>query len=239
MAHQAQALNVSSLTLHLESLRAHLSLWTEKKSRTSCFVCLLCSPSRALQCGHWLCNRCIRSTGTLSTFEPWKITLSRCPLCQALNQHDLVLRPPTAARRILHVDGPVHCKIIMGDFLKHLQTSLALNSMPLRDHFDVVRAKGVGSFFALGMFNSRWTIDRCNSQLQNMDRIQIKHSHFGRLGHLHFGEGITWPLQDVYSCHGADIRLDNKRSWSSPLFTSTRQRFVNFQNSLRPFSDTN
>ena len=224
MASEAKTADRPAFSLHLERTRDLKTFWATKHCRFSCFLCLAQPPVKALECGHWLCERCIRHVGRASEHEPWQHSIHRCPLCQEPNALTLTLRPSTACTRLLQLDGPLRSKTLMSDFLKSLHASMALTDMPLRQHFDVVRAGGAGTLFALGMYLRQWSVSECARKSIDFSQIRMSRNCFGRPRHIRLGEHLEWPLEEIYKYCGSDLEIKHRHKAISNL--SGHKRYV-------------
>ncbi|KAK3377651.1 hypothetical protein B0H63DRAFT_547212 [Podospora didyma] len=135
----------SSVLSHVRLLHKFRAFWMECYCDTSCLVCLVRSPVKALTCGHQLCNTCIVTCGLSPRSDPWRFRIGRCPLCQEINDNSLSLQPPTAGTRVLKIGGSVRSKAVLMQFLMEFQTLAGLLLCPLRDQFDLVIGSDIGA----------------------------------------------------------------------------------------------
>jgi hypothetical protein len=131
--------------LHQQQLQTLRPFFLElNKSNTLCFCCLLYTPEKVLDCGHTLCDNCIKVFGIRSLTDPNEYSVIGCLLCdekdKIYKRKSRVFRfiPPTAGIRILSMDGGGIRGIITLTVLRHLAKELYYLGCPLWDCFDSV-----------------------------------------------------------------------------------------------------
>ena len=75
------------------------------RSNTTCLACLRRSPEHVLRCGHSMCSTCVEIFGEGSYDAEREYIVKRCLLCGGAELLTVRLKPPTAAMRVLSVDG--------------------------------------------------------------------------------------------------------------------------------------
>ncbi|KAI1340614.1 hypothetical protein F5Y15DRAFT_379240 [Xylariaceae sp. FL0016] len=211
ISHCGQSNKGSAFRQHLTFAKTLSYFFQGKLSSASCFLCIAKSPCAALTCGHMLCERCIRVIGSPQRYESCLFEVSRCPLCQILNTRIISLRPSTAANRILLLDGPPHSKRLLGHFFKDLQYHMALTSIPIRDHFDTVRAGGTGVYYMLGMYLRKWSISQCIEGSNDLGYLHLRRNYLKRSKCIDFG-GVdeSWPVKEIRSHSGTSISFQHQ-----------------------------
>ena len=137
----------SALNQHrhlLETLWPHLS---EMKSNRSCLSCLMFMPEKVFQCGHAICDVCIRRFGVSTTTAKHNFTLPCCVLCGCEQPKDcrvFKLVPPTAGIRTLCIDGGGVRGVIPLTFLKHLEDEINGLGGVISECFDYICGTSAG-----------------------------------------------------------------------------------------------
>jgi hypothetical protein len=137
----------SALNQHrqcLETLWPHLA---EMKSNRSCLSCLMFMPEKVFQCGHAICDVCVRRFGKSTLTAKHSFTIPFCVLCGCDQPRDcrvFQLAPPTAGIRTLCVDGGGVRGVIPLMFLKHLEDELNGLGGTISDCFDYVCGTSAG-----------------------------------------------------------------------------------------------
>ena len=94
--------------LHKEILGDFFSQMKSSKdfiSCVSCFRCLMATPEHALECGHVLCEPCVRDIG--NDQDDLVVIVERCPLHRGNRRMlwEIARKPEFAGLRILSLDG--------------------------------------------------------------------------------------------------------------------------------------
>lgn len=137
----------NALTQHINCLA---SLWphlASLKTFKSCLCCFMFMPEKVLQCGHAICNVCIRRHGTPSKDQRHSFTITDCPLCgylQPTTQRVFRLIPPTAGIRALCIDGGGVKGVVPLVILNHMLLELKELGSPIHEFFDYVCGTSVG-----------------------------------------------------------------------------------------------
>ena len=130
---------------HSENLEL---LWPHSaslKSSKSCFCCLMLMPEKVFDCGHSVCNCCIRRFGRQSPGNINAFGIPACLLCGVVQSRtEFHLNPPTAGIRMLCIDGGGIRGVVPLTFLQHLNQELDLLGSSLKDHFDYVCGTSAG-----------------------------------------------------------------------------------------------
>jgi hypothetical protein len=144
--HSQLAQNASEL--HLETIQKLQPQLSQLRSHKSCFCCLVRMPEKVLDCGHSLCNNCIKIFGRQSPSERYTFVLCSCPLCPSGSAvstfQTFQFVPPNAGIRVLSLDGGGVRGVIPLIFLGHMEQQLLALGCPLTDHFDFVCGTSAG-----------------------------------------------------------------------------------------------
>lgn len=174
-------------TMKSAALDGHLmrvrSDWAIKNTMAvaSCSLCILRAPHWTLDCKHRFCRECILIHGTLEV--PWRPELLSCPVCQCRNSSPIVVRPPTAGKRILDLRGTNEENVLR--FLRDLRCGIGLSSMAFKEHFDGVVGSNAGALAILIVSAADLFVGR---------DIFYRHCLFRRLGSRRL-RPPPWPPQ--------------------------------------------
>jgi hypothetical protein len=141
----------SALRQHREQLSELWPYLSSLKSSKSCFCCLMMMPEKVFNCGHSICDVCIRRFGEAPRTEKHAFMFSQCILC-GMDEPPSTYRliPPSAGIRILSIDGGGIRGVIPLTFLQHLDKELGTLGCPLREFFDYVCGTSAGMCPDLG-----------------------------------------------------------------------------------------
>ena len=129
--------------IHLETLRKYACKWVELKTQKTCLVCIRRAPQYAMECGHQVCENCIRVFGKVSTEDPWLFNTEVCFLCQAESRIAVRIHAPTAGVGVLCIDGGGVRGIIPTTVLELLEERIGL-PIPVQEHFKLVLGISAG-----------------------------------------------------------------------------------------------
>ena len=139
---------------HIDRLSNLWPNFPQLKSFRSCFSCLMLTPDKVFDCGHAVCNMCIRRFGHRSQFEKHSFILQACILCgQIQSQSIFHLIPPTAGIRTLSIDGGGVRGVIPLMFLQRLNEEVAELGCTLQDLFDYVCGTSAGQSCIFFMYS--------------------------------------------------------------------------------------
>ncbi|KAF2439151.1 FabD/lysophospholipase-like protein [Karstenula rhodostoma CBS 690.94] len=176
---ESDPLEQSSTRQHsdvLKSLWPHLS---ELKTFQSCLSCLVSRPEKVFDCGHAICNVCVRRFGQRLSGRH-SFYLPHCVLCgrfQSAEKANFDLVPPTAGIRILSIDGGGIRGVIPLVYLEHMNKEMEIFGSPVRNHFDYVCGTSAGGLIAIGVFLMRWTPQECLSRFEEIATRTFKAEH--------------------------------------------------------------
>lgn len=129
---EMKAQNWSAAEAHLKNLRGQID-WKEIKVSLACLVCLRSCPEHFQECGHGLCDDCVRTFGRPSFTIEYHFNLDECPLCKRPMKLTVKQLPPTAGYRALTIDGGGVGGAFSLEALSVLESNLGF---PLQDEFD-------------------------------------------------------------------------------------------------------
>jgi hypothetical protein len=133
----------SAAELHRANLKSHSLQWAQLKSNRTCLYCIRRSPEHVLNCGHAICDICVRIFGITQRSVESHFTLHLCVLCNRQISSTVVLKPATAGIRILSIDGGGVRSVVPLEFLRLIQDSLGLEC-PIQDFFDLAFGTSAG-----------------------------------------------------------------------------------------------
>lgn len=106
-------------------------------------------PDKVFDCGHSICDICIRRFGRRSRTEMHAFILPNCILCGHVQLESTYrLIPPTAGIRKLCIDGGGVRGIIPLTFLQHLGKELGHFGCALQEFFDYVCGTSSGTYIS-------------------------------------------------------------------------------------------
>jgi hypothetical protein len=129
----------------LEKLWPHVA---QLKSSRSCLSCLMFAPEKVFQCGHAICNNCVRRFGRSSREGIHSFEIGCCILCgynQSFDTGCFQLTPPTAGIRILCLDGGGVKGVMQLIFLQYLEDEMRVLGGSLQDMFDYICGTSAGN----------------------------------------------------------------------------------------------
>ncbi|KAF2680658.1 FabD/lysophospholipase-like protein [Lentithecium fluviatile CBS 122367] len=174
----------SAARQHIERLKSMGPHLADMKSLRSCLSCFALMPDKVLECGHAICNVCVRRFGQHSPFERHTFRIPACILCGRLQPKEkstFRLTPPSAGIRILCIDGGGVRGVIPLIFLHHLNNELGYLRCPLHEFFDYVGGTSAGGLIAIGVFLKRWTPRECLTRFEAVAKITFRTERENRL----------------------------------------------------------
>ena len=121
---------------HWKNLRLRRLRWTDISSGRTCLVCIRRRPECVLSCAHTICEVCIQIFGSRVQGTPYRFEVKDCVMC-GLGTISKTLMPPTAAPRLLAIDGGGVGGVIPLEFLGKIQSLLG-DTCPVQQLFDLV-----------------------------------------------------------------------------------------------------
>jgi hypothetical protein len=137
----------SALSQHLQCLETLWPHLAELITLRKCLCCFMFSAEKVLECGHAICNACIRRFGQKSSEGRHSFQILSCILCGFLQPRDKALfrlTPPTAGLRVLCLDGGGVRGVMPLVFLEYLQSELQTIGCSIQDMFDYVGGTSAG-----------------------------------------------------------------------------------------------
>lgn len=129
------------------------------KSFECCVFCLTGPPRHVLDCGHSLCDGCVRRFGDAHRHKSSTFFIDTCMMCGTSSRLDVQLKPATAGIRILSIDGGGIRGVVPLQYLYKLQEKLG-NAVRVQDFFDMAFGVSAGRLKSLLL---HW--DRCADNL--------------------------------------------------------------------------
>ncbi|KAE8443409.1 hypothetical protein EG329_001890 [Mollisiaceae sp. DMI_Dod_QoI] len=179
-------------------------------SNRTCLTCLSRTPIQLLPCGHLVCDRCAGNLNVGPAADDSVLIIQQCPLGCSWNVDSALVRrkPKEAGVRILSLDGGGVRGIVELTILKAIMEKVGHN-IPIQELFDVVVGTSTGGIVALGLFNSKWTIDDAITRFERLAKQAFsKRSGLRTLLHLPGGH-ITAQLlySHLYKSSGIENAL--------------------------------
>lgn len=140
-----------SYILHHQEVLATIRHETDPKllrSAECCLSCLAAPPQHVLECGHTLCDTCVRTFAKPQIGEEASYVVEACLLCSAQVNLRVQLKPATAGIRVLSIDGGGIRGIVPLELLRKLQSSIG-GKARIQDFFDVAFGTSAGTAPAL------------------------------------------------------------------------------------------
>ncbi|KAF2199844.1 FabD/lysophospholipase-like protein, partial [Delitschia confertaspora ATCC 74209] len=195
--------DLGALHLHTEKLKSLWPRFSFFKSSKSCFACLMFMPEKVFDCGHAICNTCVRRFGRKSGTEKHSFLLPSCPLCGQSHSNVIFrLIPPTAGIRVLCLDGGGIRGVVSLTFLQHFERELYNLGCPLREFFDYVCGTSAGGFIAIGVFLMGWTLQECLFRFEDLATKTFMVEQKQKLS-------ITQHIQRLLGAYVRDHRYDS------------------------------
>ncbi|UPK92157.1 hypothetical protein LCI18_003092 [Fusarium solani-melongenae] len=217
-----------------DALNGHLMLvrsdWAIKNNMAvaNCSFCILRAPHWTLDCKHRFCRECILIYGTLDV--PWRPELLSCPVCQCRNSSPIVVRPPTAGKRILDLRGTNGENVL--HFLRDLRCGIGLSSMAFKEHFDGVVGSDAGIFFIVTAFLEGWDLADCAHHLGHLKAARLR-----RGDTVAFGKHLTWDLSNPRLYNNKEVSLDfGRKILRHPRQSTNEEAEVHVRYSGGPYS---
>lgn len=133
--------------LHRRCLQSLHKSMSQLFSNTTCLACLMHTPEKPFECGHALCDQCIRTSGARSRTEKHVYELENCILCGQQNSSKTFrFVPPTAGLRLLSIDGGGVRGVIPLQILESLDDELKKHfGCSIHEAFDFVVGTSAGT----------------------------------------------------------------------------------------------
>jgi hypothetical protein len=130
--------------LHLRRtfLLSTWSRWSSMKDNNICLSCVERPPENSLRCDHSICDTCVLRYGLASPGAEYHFRLDDCIMCQAKNELYIRIKPPTAGKRLMCIDGGGTRAAIALESLCLLQELLP--DLPPQELFDLTLGTSSG-----------------------------------------------------------------------------------------------
>jgi hypothetical protein len=127
----------SAATLRQRSLEQNSQHWRLLRSNVDCFICLQRKPEHKMDCGHGICDTCIRIQvfSTATKGREYYYDINTCPQCLSKIRFQARSLPPTCRVRFLAIDGGGSRGIVSLEFMEELRQALGLH-YPVQENFD-------------------------------------------------------------------------------------------------------
>jgi len=145
MLYKIHAAGRSTAAVHMEVLQKYAPRWVELKCRKTCFVCMRRTPQYGIECGHCICENCVKVFGRASENDPWYFAADFCFLCRADSKAKFRIHPPMAGVGVLCIDGGGIRGIIPTTILELLEERIGL-PIPIQQHFKLALGISAGKF---------------------------------------------------------------------------------------------
>lgn len=151
----------SAAALRQRSLERNSEFWRLLNSNVDCFICLQRKPEHLMECGHGICDTCVRipAFSKPTKGKEYHYDISLCPQCQAEICFQARILPPTCRVRFLAIDGGGSRGVVSLAFMEELQQALDL-SYPVQENFDFSIGTSSGKLLVhyrtLKLMRNRW-----------------------------------------------------------------------------------
>ncbi|OAL40290.1 hypothetical protein AYO20_00026 [Fonsecaea nubica] len=190
-------------------------------SCVSCFRCLMATPEHALECGHILCDSCIREHGEE---QDDLITLvGSCPLHggKRYMNWEIAKKPEFAGLRILCLDGGGIRGIVELEILAAIENCInnyhSTPGIQIQQLFDLIVGTSTGGIVALGLVAAQWSVSECTRRFKSLCKTAFSEREFAdtifeKLATLNHGSKYrTTPLHRVLQeSFGDDLLFGGK-----------------------------
>ncbi|KAF2076452.1 hypothetical protein CYY_002255 [Polysphondylium violaceum] len=183
------------------------------KTDKVCVSCIMVFPNLYLECGHFLCSKCLKN--------------SQCPICDFKVVEKIHTIPPNAGYRILSLDGGGIKGVIELAILSEIQR--LLYNIPIHCLFDYIIGTSTGSLVASFVTMKNLRPIECISLLKEYGKQAFKHriltGAYG-IGHLmasiYGSKYKRKPLHDSIETHlGESSKKEMYRSYSKTKIAFT------------------
>lgn len=132
--------------IHVQNVRKYKTYLEKRMFGTACASCILYPWSTLLPCSHGLCGLCLEAMGS-KVDEDSLISIDSCPACRFIfaGPGKFPTEPPTAAARLLALDGGGVRGIVQLEILSIVEDTIGLN-LPLTAFFDIMVGTSIGKY---------------------------------------------------------------------------------------------
>ncbi|KAF4216686.1 hypothetical protein CNMCM8980_002411 [Aspergillus fumigatiaffinis] len=151
-----------SWEIHRRNLESQGKFWTHALLNKTCLVCLRRYLEHTPVCGHLICDTCTEVFGEPCPHADNEYIIRQCVVCGVQGSLIVRLKPPTAALRVLSIDGGGPRGVIPLENLEILQEIIGPD-LPISDFFDLKVGSSSGGLIVLSMTMRGLDITQCKS----------------------------------------------------------------------------
>ena len=158
--------------LHIRNLRPHRAHLSDLRFESNCAACMLEPWTHLLPCGHGLCTVCLRACCG-QVLDGCRVQVDECAICEADIGPQCIrdFVPPTAATRVLALDGGGVKGMVQLEVLAHLLKEIGLGEeVHLSTYFDLMVGSSIGT--------RSLSLLVCLLVLINADNSQVASAHW-------------------------------------------------------------
>lgn len=156
-----------SSQIHSHNIKSQNRFWTWTHLNATCLTCLRRSPEHPQSCGHSICDTCAEVFGESRPHAEYEYVVSQCIPCGNPVSLTVRLKPPTAAPRLLSIDGGGSRAVIPLENLEMLQKLIGFD-LPLCDLFDLSVGSSSGGLIAMTISILHMEIWRCKEVFRSL-----------------------------------------------------------------------
>lgn len=160
---------VPSSHMHRHTLETQRKYWVWARSNQTCLWCLRRYPEQPLPCGHTICDTCTEIFGEGTLHLDYEYNIRLCILCGGTRCLTVRLKPPTAAARVLSIDGGGPRCVIPLQNLEILQEFIGPD-LSVGEMFELKVGTSSGGLVVLGLDILHLTVPQCQSLFQELAR---------------------------------------------------------------------
>jgi hypothetical protein len=191
----------TSSQVHRYNLGKQARYWAGVQSNKTCLYCLRRCPEHPPGCGHAVCDICVQVFGERHLDAEHQYAL-QCIMCEDPQPLTVRLKPPTAAVRVLSIDGGGTRGIIPLEILVLLQ-ELVGDDLPLQDMFDLALGTSSGGLIVLTMCALRLGVLACKERFESFATRCLSAAQRNRFLKFWMSDGIydTTVVEDCMKEH--------------------------------------
>ncbi|KAL1885228.1 hypothetical protein Plec18167_001885 [Paecilomyces lecythidis] len=194
--------SLSASQVHKRNLHSQRKFWGLVKSNKTCLWCLRRHPENPQSCGHTICDTCVEIFGKSSPHAESEYIISDCMLCDSSKGLTVRLKPPTAAARILSIDGGGLRAVIPLENLEILQEAIGPD-LSLVDLFDLSVGTSSGGLIVLSMRILQMGVSQCKMLFRSLAKDVLSSTRRKKFLSFWLSDGAydTGVLEDVLKEH--------------------------------------
>ncbi|KAH9905226.1 FabD/lysophospholipase-like protein [Xylariomycetidae sp. FL2044] len=145
------------------------------KSDNTCFSCLRRRPQFELECGHVLCENCVKVLSHPCAEDPWLFRIRQCPLCRDVFPNEVTVRthPPTASVGVLYIDGGGVRGVAPLEMIKRIHTRIGL-PIPFQRFIKVAFGISSGGLIVADMFLNGYSIQQSTVRFEQLAKAVFR-----------------------------------------------------------------